>query len=413
MIEREMVTLDEACRIVEQHTPTLDSEDLNTAAALGRVLSTNIHARRDHPPWDNSAMDGYAVRWQDVLSQQYTLPVQGESAAGSRPDQTLAAGSAMAIMTGAPVPAGADTVIRVEHTQTHDKQIHVSQEARAAANIRRRGEDLRSGELTLAANTLLRPGELGLLATANHTQVQVYRQPQISILATGDELAAPGSELAAHQIIDANSSSISALVREAGAQPQCLAAAPDDADALQSSITQALQADVALIVGGVSLGKYDLAKDVLQGLGCQIKFWRVAMRPGHPVVFAVRPAQRENERATLLFGLPGNPVSCMVAFYQFVRPALRQMMGLGFEQLPRVEAICGEDFKNHPGRLHLARAIVDYQDGHYLLRLAPNQGSGILTSMHQANALAMLDAKRDHYRAGEQVTVQLLPSGFY
>ena len=413
MIEKEMVSLDEACRIVLDHTPLLASEPLPATAALGRVLATDVTALRDHPPWDNSAMDGYAVRWQDVLDHRHQLPVSGESRAGGSPEQSLTAGTAMAIMTGAPLPNGADTVVRVEHCREDHGSISIQAAATQGANIRRRGEDIRLGATILPARQRLRPAELGLLATANQTQVEVYRRPTVSILATGNELAPPGSVLAPHQIIDANSSSITALVAETGAEAQCLPPAIDEAQALFHSIKQALEADVALVVGGVSLGKYDLAKDVLPELGCQIKFWRVAMRPGHPALFALRPARHDGERTKLLFGLPGNPVSCMVAFYQFVRPALLQMMGHRNGQLPRIQAICAEDFSNHPGRLHLARAIVNYQDGQYRLRLADNQGSGVLTSMHQANALAMLDAERDSYHVGDRVTAQLLPSGSF
>ena len=413
MIEKTMISLNEAIEIILDNTTLLAPERVSISDTVGRVLAEPVHSRRDHPPWDNSAMDGFAVQWSDLRNATPTVPTKlkivGEAQAGALPQTAVKSGEAIQIMTGAPIPKGADTVIRIEECHIDADHVSISNAASQGANIRRQGEDICQGAQVLAPNTFIRPAEVGMLATAAHTSALTYQQPRVSVLTTGDELAEPGTVLTAEKIINSNAYSITAVVRETGAQAIQLESAKDNKTELEEKTRQALNADVALIVGGVSLGKYDYVKDVLKMLGCTIKFWRIAVRPGHPVVFGITENAQKSGRPTLLFGLPGNPVSCLVAFYEFVRPALRKMMGHNMLFLPRVEAILKVDTHNRPGRTHFARATAEYREGAYHVKLTPDQGSGILTSLTQANCLAILDSNRDFYAAGERIHIQLLP----
>lgn len=410
MIEKTLVSLDEAIKIVLNNTPALATERLSISESLHRVLAENIEAQRDHPPWNNSAMDGYAVQWQDIRNATPNTPVRlnvvGEVQAGGMPDKILHSGEAIQIMTGAPSPEGADTVVRVEDTQRDGNTVTINATCQPGSNIRLKGEDINIGDNVLNAGSAIRPADIGIMATAAYSSVLVHQQPSVSVLATGDELAEPGEQLSPEKIINSNSYSVSALARESGAHSVTLPCARDTREDLEDKIRQALQADVALIIGGVSMGKYDHVKEVLEALGCQFKFWRVAVRPGHPVAFGTIA---QGNQTKLLFGLPGNPVSCVVAFYQFVRPALRKMMGHQHLFLQQVEAVMEEDFNKKTGRTHLARATTTFRDGQYHVRLATQQGSGVLTSFAQANSLAILPAEQASFSAGQSVEVQLLP----
>lgn len=412
MIDKTRITVDEALVTVLEHTVPLGSQRVPITQALGRVLTENIIAQREHPPWNNSAMDGYAVQWADIKNatpeQPTRLKVIGEVQAGARAILPVKTNETMQIMTGAPVPNGADAVVRVEDTKQTGGTVCIMKPGKPGDNIRLQGEDIQLGSLVIAANARVRPAEVGMLATAGHVWTSVYQKPIISILATGDELAEPGDTQSPEKIINSNTFSIAAQATEAGGQAVIIKAAKDNKIDLEAKIKDALKADIAIIIGGVSLGRYDFVKEVLQNLGCEIKFWRVKMRPGHPMTFGFLS---NGDKKTLLFGLPGNPVSCMVSFYQFTLPAIRKMQGLTQNlTLPQVEAILEQSITNRPGRRHFARATTLYRDGHYHVRVAENQGSGILTSMTQANSLAILAEDRDYFKKGEQITVQLLPS---
>ncbi len=410
MIEKVLVSLDEAIEIVLNNTPSLATERLSISESLHRVLAENIEAQRDHPPWNNSAMDGYAVQWQDIRDATPDSPVQlnivGEIQAGGMPDKVVHSGEAIQIMTGAPSPEGADTVVRVEDTQQDGNIVIIKTTGKQGSNIRQKGEDINMGDKVLSAGSVIRPAEIGIMATAAYSSVLVHQRPMVSVLATGDELAEPGEQLTPEKIINSNSYSVSALARESGARCVTLPCARDTRKDLEDKIRQALTADVALVIGGVSMGKYDYVKEVLEELGCQFKFWRVAVRPGHPVAFGIIT---QGGQTKLLFGLPGNPVSCVVAFYQFVRPALRKMMGHRDLFLPQVEAVMEATFSKSVGRIHLARATTTFRDGQYHVRLATHQGSGVLTSFAQANSLAILPAEQASFPVRERVKVQLLP----
>ncbi len=411
MIEKTLVSLGEAIEIILGNTATLGAERVPISESLNRVLAEDIIAQRDHPPWNNSAMDGYAVRWQDICSATPDSPIKlkwvGEIQAGGMPDKTVAVGEAIQIMTGAPTPKGADTVVCVEDTQQENGTITINSACKQGSHIRLKGEDINHGDKLLCAGKKIGPTDIGIMATAAYSTVLVHQKPRVSVLATGDELIEPGEQLSPEKIINSNSYSVSALVKESHTDCVTLTSAKDNREDLKQKINLALQADLALVIGGVSMGKYDYVKEVLAELGCQFKFWRVAVRPGHPVAFGV--VSQKNQQNKLLFGLPGNPVSCVVAYYQFVRPALKKMMGDQQLFLQEVDAIMAGEFNKKPGRTHLARATTQFYEGQYHVQLAEHQGSGVLSSFSQANSLAILPAEQEKFSAGESIKVQLLP----
>ena len=407
------IPVDEAIKICLEQTGLMNSERLPLTAALGRVLAHDVYSQREHPPWDNSAMDGYAVRWNDICDATPDAPAIlqtiGEVRAGGLPTQQVNINEAIQIMTGAPVPDGADTVVRIEDTEIDGNSVKILRPNNKGGNIRRRGEDVSLHHKVIEAGTRCRPGEIGMLATAGVVWSQFYQQPKISVLTTGNELAEPGEDLGPEKIVNSNAYSIAAQVSESGGLPIFIENARDSKENLEQKMRQALDADIALVIGGVSVGKYDFVKDVLANLGCEMKFWRVKMRPGHPVAFGVLPALTSGGKQKLLFGLPGNPVACMVAFYQFVLPVMRKMMGMKQFFLTEVDAILDEDISIHSGRRHFARAVTTYDEGRYHVRLTGAQGSGILTSMVQANSFLVLPENQGEYKTGETVRVQLFP----
>ncbi|MBI1819311.1 MAG: molybdopterin molybdotransferase MoeA [Nitrospirae bacterium] len=404
-----MVSVDEALQIVLGQTRRMGKERVPIQDVFGRVLAEEIISRREHPPWDNSAMDGYAVCREDIREatpeNPATLNVVGELQAGKMPFRPVGRGEAIQIMTGAPIPPGADAVVRVENTGRAGDQVKVFKPCEKGEHIRLKGEDVKAGDQIIPAGARGRPGEIGLLATAGYASALVYRRPVVTVLATGDELAEPGEALNPGMIVNSNSYALAALVRESGGISVILPAARDREKELESKIQEALSGDIAIVAGGVSKGKYDFVKDVLKSLGCDMKFWQVAMRPGHPMTFWTF-----REGSGLLFGLPGNPVACMVTFYQFVRPAIRKMMGAREIGLPVAEAELEEDYRKPPGARHFIRAVTIWKSGGYRARFTGDQGSGISMSMAQANSLVVLPEDREKFQAGEKVTVQLLPS---
>ena len=409
-----MVQVDEAIKLVLSEVHPTAGERVPITEVLDRVLAEDIRSRREHPPWDNSAMDGYAVRWEDIRDATRGSPVGlrvvGEVRAGKMPQHPVNRGEAVQIMTGAPIPQGADGVVRVEDTERDGETVKIFSRGEKGGNIRPRGEDIREGDLVIPAGTWGRPAEVGMLATAGHASSLVYRRPTVTVLATGDELAEPGECLTPEKIINSNGYSIGALIREAGGLPIILEVARDRKEDLESKIRQALTGDIAIAIGGVSKGKYDYVKEVLEKLNCEMKFGQVAIRPGHPLVFGSFPRVPEEVLGKkLFFGLPGNPVSCMVTFYQFVRPAIRKMMGMNEIHLPVVEAVLATDIRSRPGRREFVRAVTRYEEGKYTAWLTGDQGSGILLSMVRANSLVVLPEDRGEFKAGEKVRVQLLP----
>ena len=401
-----MLSVAEALERVLASAPVLSTERVPLGDALGRVLAEPIVSAREVPPWDNSSMDGYAVRAADTVaatrSHPVVLPVVGEVSAGRTAPRGLAPGQAYRILTGAPLPAGGDAVIPQEDVRRDGQTVAIDRPAKRGAYVRPRGEDVRTGDRLLEPGVVLRPAALGVLASLGHARVEVYVRPGVAVLSTGDELVPPDAPLGPGQIPDSNSYTISALVREAGAVPLSLGIAPDRRDVLVERLRHGLRADVIVSSAGVSVGDHDFVREAVEELGARLDFWKVNMRPGKPLTFG-----RIGER--LFFGLPGNPVSSMVTFELFVRPVLRQMGGHRVVQRPRVRARALEPIDNPGSRPGYLRVQLERGPGTPCARPTGGQGSAILRSMLLADGLAVVPGDTTIH-AGDEVEVILLMS---
>jgi len=377
----------------------LAPELLPLTRALARVLSDDFAAPFDVPPADNSAVDGYAVGSADIPARgTRDLVVIGDLAAGFVFEGKLGAGQALRIMTGAPVPAGADTVYPQEVVQREGDSIRVGPIDKGA-NVRLAGEDVRMGEVVVETGTVLRPQEIGLMASLGAWQVAVRRRPRVALLSTGDEVAEPGTPRRLGQIYDANRFTLRGSIEQCGGEVIDLGIVPDVRDTLRASLADAARAaDVVVTSGGVSVGVYDLVKDVLEELGA-IDFWQVAMQPGRP--FAVGRIDD-----ALFFGLPGNPVASLLSFMLFVRPALYKLSGRRrlFPETWQARAL--EPMRKRTGRTEYKRGILAFRDGDWEVCTTGPQGSGILSSMVEGNCLVVLEEARGDVAAGERVTVE-------
>src|SRR5499426_1585389 len=401
-----LTALEEAQRIVLDATPVLGLEKIPILDALGRVLGEDIVAERDNPPWDNSAMDGFAVRWNDIkqehaIQKPVTLTVIEDVAAGRMPSKSVGAGQAIRIMTGAPLPSGADTVLKVEDTEHTPDSVRVFKPEHQGSNIRPQGEDVKKGECIIAKGTQIRPGETGMLAILAKSFIFAYQQPRVAVLSTGDELADLDERFSDEKIINSNSYGIAAAVQEAGGIPLLLGIARDTPAALKEKISHGLTADILVLSGGVSMGDYDFTKAVFQELGAEMNFWKLAIRPGQPLAFG-------KIQGKLAFGLPGNPVSSMVTFEQLVRPAMLKMSGHRSFGRPVVQALFQESFSKRPDRRHFLRGVLTREDGVFMVRTTGAQGSGMLTSMVKANCLIDIPVEVERVNLGDLVSVQLL-----
>jgi molybdopterin molybdotransferase len=400
-----MITVDEALDKVLSRTHPLDSEKVSILEALGRVCAEDMFAKRDIPPFDNSGMDGYAVRSEDIQEASPNHPVQLEVIedlpAGFIPKKRVERGKTIRIMTGALIPEGADSVIPVEETRKDGMFVSIFKAMSQGSHFRRAGGDVRKGERIIARGDLVRPAEIGMIASMGRSFVSVYQRPLVAILCTGEELVDVDENLEGVKIVSSNSYTLAAQVKDCGAIPLQLGIARDRKEEIKEKLVQGLRADVLISSAGVSVGDYDFVKDVLGDLGVEIVFWKVAMKPGKPVAFGTIDGK-------LVFGLPGNPVSSMVAFEQFVRPTLLKMMGHCQLFRPVIEASLKQDIKKEPGRRHFVRSFVTFEDGRYFVTMTGPQGSDILTSMVRANGLAIIPEDREVVKAGERVKVQLL-----
>lgn len=409
-----MISVEEALERILSFFEPLPATDTPILEALGQVLTEDIRAEFDIPPLDNSAMDGYAVRAEDTAgaSEEHpvTLKVIGDLAAGYTTTEEVTPGTAIRIMTGAPVPRGANAVVQFEHTdegrgnQGDDggkrTMVQVFRAARLQANIRGAGEDVRRGEVVLKKGTVLRPAEIGVAASLGLRTLPVHRRPKVAILATGDELVPLGEPLGPGKIYNSNSYSVAAQVKRYGGIPVLLGIARDKTDDLVAKVRQAADADMLITSGGVSVGDFDVVKDVLAMEG-EVSFWRVRMKPGKPLAFG------RIGRVPHL-GLPGNPVSSMVTFEMYARPAIYKMLGRTNWRKPTVEATLLDGARNSDGRRVFLRAFVEKRDGEYFARLTGPQGSGILTSMAAANGLAIIPEDRPAVSPGDRVQVMML-----
>ena len=373
--------------------------------ALGRVLTEDVVSRINNPPLDNSAMDGYAVIAEDIQSATPENPVKlemiEEIAAGYTAKGTLKPGQTMRIMTGAPIPPGADAVLMQEDTQKDGNAILCLDKADVAENIRRAGEDVKIGEGVIKKGTTLSPAHIGMLAVIGRSQIAVSQRPTVAILSTGDEILELDETPQGPQIFNSNGHMLAAQIKSAGGIPVYLGIAKDTEKDLMEKFEWALKADIVVSSGGVSVGDYDLVKSSLQKMGQDMLFWKVAMKPGKPLAFG-------RIGKTPIFGLPGNPVSSFVSFEQFVRPSLRKVLGCSDLSHKTVQAKLTRTINKKPGRLHFLSSIVSWTDGEYTVTPAGEQGSGILKSAANANGLLIFPLEAEEIKQGQEVAVQLL-----
>ncbi len=394
-----MLSVAEAKQNILSAVQPLPPRPVPVSEALDCVLAKDIVSPISLPSWDNSAVDGYAVRSFEVDGASEDNPIHlrvaGELPAGAAPAKLSESQTCLRIFTGAPIPEGANAVVMQEETRPHHEgYVAVVESVEPGENIRRAGEDVTAGEVVLRTGTVLGPAQLAMSAAVGLSELEAHPRPRVGVLVTGAEIVEPGRKLRAGQIYDSNSYALCGFVRRAGCEPISLGIADDTREDLQEKIDYGLsECDVLVTVGGVSVGEYDLVKDVLTELGCDQKFWKVAMRPGKPFVFGTRlrgdeaatAAQARAER--LVFGLPGNPVSAAVTFLVLVRPALLKLRGLTELDLPSVEAEAAEDFVNRGDRLHFMRARLEKRDGKCFVKPLPRQGSHIISSMANADCL--------------------------
>lgn len=386
--------------ILEKMT-TLPCESASLLDIVGRVLAADIRAPWDLPRWNNSAMDGFAVRAEDCFSGQ-ALTIDGYLPAGSSASGiSVEPGSAVRIMTGAPAPAGCNAIVPIEETEEKDGELIITGQVKRGDHLRLQGEDVAQGELVIPAGTILRPAEINMLASFGYQSVPVIRRPRVAILSTGDELVEPGEDVGPGQIINSNDYSIAAAVSELGGEPILLGIARDDRESLIEKLTAGLQADVLITTAGVSMGDRDLVCEVLQELEVERQFWKVDIKPGRPTAFGLK-------ESTPVFSLPGNPVSSMVTFEEFVRPALLKMMGHQHVIKPFIKAVMKEAIKKKPGRVQFLRVRIAKNGEHLLATSSGDQNTGILSTLLRSNGIAVLPADREQIQAGEEVNIHLI-----
>ncbi len=400
-----MISVEEARNKILDAVSPLELEKVSILDALGRVIGEDIYAGRAIPPKDNSAMDGYALRAGDTGGASAKSPVHfavvENIPAGAIPQKRVGSGEAARIMTGAPIPEGADAVIRMEDAWEKDARVAICVEARQGQNIRRAGEDVRKGEHVIPRGEIIRAAEVGMLASLGRSFIFVHQRPLVAIVATGDELADIDEPPSDWKIVSSNTYSLAALVRECGAVPLQIGIALDNREDLLKKFRAAMRADLIVSSGGVSVGDYDLVKKIMQEVGNAMQFWQVAMKPGRPLAFGLL-------EAVPAVGLPGNPVSTMVSFEQFVRPAILKMLGHNNLFRRTVQARLEKGIEKRAGIRHFVRARIRRDGEGYTVVATGEHGSGILKPMVRANGLIILPEEAATVRQGDTVTVQLL-----
>lgn len=379
-----------------------DAETVALHDASGRVLAEDVLARRTQPPFNTSAMDGYAVRAEDVSAAPVTLKLAGTSAAGSGYAGDVQPGQAVRIFTGAPLPAGADAIVIQENTRAADNQIEILEPSSTGRHIRRRGLDFSEGDILLKAGRLLDPAALSLAAAGNHPSLPVWRKPLVAIVATGDELRMPGDEPGPDQIISSNAYGVAAICVANGADVIDLGIAPDRTEAISSLVQQALdrKADIIVTLGGASVGDHDLAHEALSALGLQLGFWKIAMRPGKPLMFG-------RLGPTRCLGLPGNPVSSLICSHLFLKPLVRALAGQP-QQAAETDAILGVDMGENDNRQDYVRASLAFVDGDRIATPFKVQDSSMLRTLADANAAIIRPPFAPPAKAGDPCRVMML-----
>lgn len=394
-----MLSFEEARSIILESVQTIGTERIHLLEATGRVLAEDVAAPWDLPLWDNSAMDGYAVRTEDCLTVPCRLRVTGFLQAGATSDGiTVEPGCAVRIMTGAPTPAGCDAVVPVEETDDGKEEVTLLEPVKKGQHIRFRAEDVAAGVVFVRNGTLIRPPEVNMLAGFGMALVPVYRRPIVAILSTGDELVELGQTPGPGEIINSNTLSLAAAVREAGCIPRIIGIARDNRASHLEKLGEGLKADVLITSAGVSAGDCDLVRDILAELGARQLFWKVGIKPGGPTAFAMYGT-------TPVFSLPGNPVSTMITFEEFVRPALLRMQGHQRVLRPLFKAVLREALKKKPGKVQIVRLRLDQEGGRWYATSAGNQQTAILRTMVDAQAIAVLPAGSSAFAAGDEVDV--------
>jgi molybdopterin molybdotransferase len=407
---KNLLSVEEALAEILACIVPLAPERIDLLSAWDRVLAEEIIAPANIPTMANSAMDGYAVQAADTVAatpdSPVFLPVIADLPAGYLAKSPLAAGQAIRIMTGAPLPVGADAIVMVEATAKYGDQVAIYAAAKVGQYVRPVGEDIRQGEQLMTSGTLLTAAEIGLLAAVQRSWVQVYRPPRVAILSTGDELVEIDQTLKPGKVVNSNSYSLAALVKAAGGIPTIYPIVPDDPVAIAAAIQSATAEDFIISSGGVSVGDYDHVKPVLKQLGAEIKFWQVTMKPGKPLVFAMLQGKP-------YFGLPGNTVSSMLSFLLFVQPSLRKASGyLPPFTAPTIMVTLETPAQSKGDRRTYLRAKVRYEAGKFYARLAPRQGSGELSSMLSANALVILAEGTTQAKIGEEISALVIGNVF-
>jgi len=411
---RPLIELDSARRIVLEHAAPLEQHDVPLESALGRTLAEDVTSSEAVPGFDNSAMDGFAVRAQDTegatASSPAVMRTVDEARAGGPTLRNLKPGEAIAISTGAMLPMGADAVVPIEDVVRAGAEIEVRRPVEPGRYVRAAGEDVHAGAVVLGAGTTVGPFELGVLASIGRAKVPCVRRPSVRVLTIGDELLDPGEPLRPGGVRNTNAYTVPALARLAGATVTDVRSVGDAERATSVAVATTLDCDVAVICGGVSVGAHDHVRDALGAAGAVEVFWGVALRPGRPTWFGTR-AGEAGERETLVFGLPGNPVSAIVTFLLFVRPAIRFLCGAD-PALDRLTAVLDESYSKQPGRTHAVRCRLELRDDGWHARTTGPQGSHVLTSMLGAEALGIVPSASDGLAAGEHIEVELLPRSF-
>lgn len=403
-----MRTIEEALRAMWPAFCPLGEEEASVTSAAGRYLSRDIVASVDLPPFDNSAMDGYAVRAEEVAGarpdEPVDLPVRSESRAGGPLPEPLARGAACRIFTGAPMPHGSDAVVIQEDTERLGDLVRIRCASPPGHHVRGRGSDLRAGETLLRAGDRIWPGELGLLVSQNVDRLYLRRRPTVAILSTGDELRDLGATLEPGSIVNSNVHVLTEMVRAVGAVPMPLPAARDDVVEIEAALRRALEADVVITMGGVSVGEYDLVHEAFARVGIEPAFWKVRIKPGKPLTFA-------QFQGKPIIGLPGNPISAMVTFEVLIAPCIRKMLGDPQPHPQPISAILKDPYRRRPGRVEIARGVATRRGDEIVVALHQQQGSGSLPSFVGVNALVILGADQAELEAGDRVDIILWGAG--
>lgn len=401
-----MLSYEQARQIILENITPAGVEQVDLVDAIGRVLVEDVVAPWDMPLWDNSAMDGYAVRVADCNESPCKLKVTGYIPAGARADGIeVRPGCAVKIMTGAPIPTGADAVVPIEETEeTSGEQVVIQAAVCDRQHIRYRGEDVRSGQTVIAAGTIVRPPEVSMLASLGRSRVPVFLRPVVAILSTGDELVEIGRTPGAGEIINSNTLALAAAVREAGGIPRIVGIARDNLESHREKLQEGLKADMLVTSAGVSAGDRDLVRVVLEELGVKQVFWKVGIKPGKPTAFGAKDGKP-------VFSLPGNPVSTLITFEEFVRPALLRMMGQRQVFRPTFRAILRDEIKNKESdRTVLMRIRLEREDGFFYASTSGKQQTGLLKTMVNSAAIAVIPPGRGFLAAGEEVDVHFFGS---